>query len=184
MFFYSKIFAQTFPLKDGDTWVFLGNSITAQKLHTNYFEGYCITRFPKWNIHFRNSGVGGDTIPKALVRFEWDVADWKPTIVSIELGMNDAGAGPESVNNYINGMETLVNKIKNIGAIPVIFSPSPVNDGSTLQNLMGRNITLDKYTVSLIEFTKKNNIIFANQFHPLVEIWGKNKPVEEILKFI
>ncbi|HOK57039.1 MAG TPA: GDSL-type esterase/lipase family protein [bacterium] len=182
--FYSNLFSESnFPLKDGDTWVFLGDSITAQKLHTNYFEGYCFTRFPKWNIHFRNSGVGGDTIPRALARFDWDVAAWKPTIVSVELGMNDSGAGPDSVSIYINGMETLIKKIKEIGAMPVIFSPSPVNDGSTQNNLIGRNITLDKYTVALEEFTKNNSIIFADQFHFLVNLWGKNKTIEEIYRF-
>lgn len=182
--FYSKVFSESnFPLKNGAIWVFLGDSITAQKLHTNYFEGYCFTRFPQWDIHFRNSGVGGDTIPRALARFDWDVALWKPTIVSIELGMNDSGAGPDSVPVYINGMENLVNKIKEIGAIPVIFSPSPVNDGSTQNNLMGRNTTLDKYTLALEEFTRKHNIIFANQFHFLIDIWGKNKSIEEIHRF-
>ncbi|MCM8803553.1 MAG: GDSL-type esterase/lipase family protein [Candidatus Omnitrophica bacterium] len=180
--FYSNLFSENnFPLKDGDIWVFLGDSITAQKLHTNYFEGFCFTRFPEWNIHFRNSGVAGDTILKALARFNWDVALWKPTIVSIELGMNDSVVlGFNSVSTYISRMETIVNKIKEIGAIPIIFSPSPVNDGSIQNKLIGRNITLDKYTIALEEFSKKNNIIFANQFHFLLDLWGRNKPIEEI----
>ena len=78
-----------FPLKDGDTWVMVGDSITAQHLHSNYFEAFCYARYPKFA--FRNSGVGGDTIPKAIARFDWDVAAWKPTVVSVELGMNDRG---------------------------------------------------------------------------------------------
>lgn len=59
--------------------------------------GIVFTGFPQCNIHFHDSGVGGDTIPKAIVRFDWDVALQRPTVVSIELGMNDSGAGPESV---------------------------------------------------------------------------------------
>lgn len=36
-----------FPLKDGDTWVMAGDSITAQHLHSNYYEAYCFARYPK-----------------------------------------------------------------------------------------------------------------------------------------
>src|ERR1700683_2092954 len=80
-----------FPLKDGDTWVMVGDSITAQHLHSNYFEAFCYARYQKLTFRFRNSGVGGDTVPKVLARFDWDVAPWKPTVVSVELGMNDQG---------------------------------------------------------------------------------------------
>src|SRR5438876_229728 len=79
------------PLKDGDTWVMAGDSITAQHLHSNYFEAFCYARYPNLTFRFRNSGVGGDTIPKVLARFDYDVAAWKPTVVSVELGMNDKG---------------------------------------------------------------------------------------------
>src|SRR6201992_3668141 len=89
----------TFPLQEGDTWVMVGDSITAQHLHSNYFEAFCFARFPQRTFCFRNSGVGGDTIPKVLARFDWDVAPWKPTVVSVELGMNDKGGF--SVDQFI-----------------------------------------------------------------------------------
>src|SRR5664280_1504627 len=78
-----------FPLKDGDIWVMAGDSITAQHLHTNYFEAFCFARYPNLKFSFRNSGVGGHTIPTTLARFDYDIAAWKPTVVSVELGMND-----------------------------------------------------------------------------------------------
>ena len=80
-----------FPLKDGDVWVMAGDSITAQHLHSNYFEAFCFARYPKLKFAFRNSGVGGHTIPSTLARFGYDIAAWKPTAVSVELGMNDQG---------------------------------------------------------------------------------------------
>src|SRR5437762_13611481 len=83
--------AAGFPLQDGDVWVMAGDSITAQHLHSNYFEAFCYARYPKLKFAFRNSGVGGHTIPSTLNRFEHDIAAWKPTVVSVELGMNDAG---------------------------------------------------------------------------------------------
>src|SRR5882757_7816910 len=83
--------AEPFPLKDGDTWVMAGDSITAQHLHSNYFEAFCYARYPKLKFAFRNSGVGGHTIPTTLARFEYDIAALKPTVISVELGMNDSG---------------------------------------------------------------------------------------------
>ena len=100
---------EKFPLQEGDTWVFAGDSITAQKQHTNYVEAFCFARYPKLNFRFRNSGVGGDTIPKVLARFDWDVAPWKPTVVSVELGMNDKGGfTPEQ---YIANMAKLTDRL-------------------------------------------------------------------------
>src|SRR5262245_6711368 len=80
-----------FPLKDSDVWVMAGDSITAQHLHSNYFEAFCYARYPNLKFAFHNSGVGGHTIPTTLARFEYDIAAWKPTVVSVELGMNDRG---------------------------------------------------------------------------------------------
>ena len=53
-------------------------------------------------FRFRNSGVGGHTIPTTLARFDCDIAAWKPTVVSVELGMNDQGGYP--VEQYIANM--------------------------------------------------------------------------------
>src|SRR5438094_3861171 len=86
--------AADFPLKGGDIWVMAGDSITAQHLHSNYFEAFCYARYNKIKFGFRNSGVGGNTIPSTLARFDFDIAAWKPTVVSVELGMNDHGGTP------------------------------------------------------------------------------------------
>ncbi len=45
-------------LQDGDTLVFLGDSITHQCLYTQYVEDYFYTRYPKLRIKFHNAGVG------------------------------------------------------------------------------------------------------------------------------
>jgi lysophospholipase L1-like esterase len=164
-----------FPLKDGDTWVMAGDSITAQHLHSNYFEAFCFARYPSLTFRFRNSGVGGDTIPKVLARFDWDVGVWKPTVVSVELGMNDQGG--YSVEKYIANMGTLHDRIKAAGARPVYFTASPINSGDTMAR-PGNNTRLHQYAVALKEFAEKSNAPFADQFHMLIDVWGKNKPRE------
>src|SRR3954466_12126368 len=53
--------AGDFQIRDGDRVVFLGDSITEQRLYTTYIEAYALTRHPGWKLWFRNVGWGGDT---------------------------------------------------------------------------------------------------------------------------
>ena len=167
-----------FPLKDGDIWVMAGDSITAQHLHSNYFEAFCYARYPKLKFAFRNSGVGGHTIPTTLARFEYDIAAWKPTVVSVELGMNDSGG--TATDKFVANMGTMVKRIRDINARPVILTASPVNDGTTKARNTGRNIRLDEYATALKGFCEKESIPFADQFHALHDGWGKNKLRENV----
>lgn len=164
-----------FPLKDGDIWVMAGDSITAQHLHSNYFEAFCYARYPKMKFAFRNSGVGGHTIPSTLARFDYDIAAWKPTVVSVELGMNDQGGTPTP--KFIANMGVMVERIRAIKARPIIFSPSPINNGDTMAKLAG-NKRLNEYSVALKTFCEEKTIPYADQFHALVDRWGQNRPRE------
>ncbi|HVE42137.1 MAG TPA: GDSL-type esterase/lipase family protein [Planctomycetota bacterium] len=170
-----------FPLKTGDVWVMAGDSITAQHLHSNYFEAFCYARYPNLKFAFRNSGVGGHTIPTTLARFEYDIAAWNPTVVSVELGMNDKGGTP--TDKFVANMGTMVERIRGIKARPIVLSASPVNNGDTMAKL-GGNQRLHEYAVALKEFSAKENIPFADQFHLLLDLWGNNKPRENIANSI
>ena len=168
-----------FPLKDGDTWVMAGDSVTAQHLHSNYFEAFCYARFPKLTFCFRNSGVGGDTIPKVMDRFSWDVAAWNPTVVSVELGMNDQGAF--TADKFMENMNGLVAKIRSINARPVLFTTNPMNNGNHLAKLTAHNIRLKEYVDALKAYAEKEKIPYADQFTPLMDIWADNKPMENVV---
>ena len=168
----------TFPLKDGDIWVMAGDSITAQHLHSNYFEAFCYARYPNVKFAFRNSGVGGHTIPSTLARFEYDIAGWKPTVVSVELGMNDSGS--TQTEDFVKNMGTMVARIRKSNARPVILTASPVNDGTVSTKLGGRNQRLDEYATALKAFSEKEKLPFADQFHACLDPWGKNKPREKL----
>ena len=76
-------------LKNGDSIVFLGDSITHQCLYTQYVEDFFYTRYPHMRLKFHNAGVGGAKAWDALARFDRDVAAYKPKYVTVLLGMND-----------------------------------------------------------------------------------------------
>src|SRR5438270_1424176 len=81
--------AQEFFLKKGDVVVVMGDSITEQRLYSNYLEIWSQTRYPSYNLVFRNVGIGGDTSGGGNGRFKRDVLIHKPTVLTVDFGMND-----------------------------------------------------------------------------------------------
>lgn len=114
-------------LKDGDCFVFLGDSITHQCLYTQYIEDYFYTRYPKLRIHFHNAGIGGDRAADALVRFDGDVAVHKPRYVTILLGMNDGtyrDFDKATFDTYQKDMSELLDRLAKIGALAIPMTPT------------------------------------------------------------
>ncbi|MCF6314477.1 MAG: SGNH/GDSL hydrolase family protein [Verrucomicrobiales bacterium] len=117
----------TLKLEDGDTFVFLGDSITHQCLYTQYIEDFFYTRYPDRKIHFHNAGVSGDRVTHALARFEDDVAAFKPKYVSILLGMNDGeyvDFTQDIFSVYKKDMLAVLGKVTGLKAAPMLLSPT------------------------------------------------------------
>lgn len=90
-----------FALHDGDTVVFYGDSITAQRLYTRDVEEAVWTRYPAMHVRFVNAGVPGDQTSGGYAgamaeRVARDVAPYKPTMIVVMLGMNDGWYQPYS----------------------------------------------------------------------------------------
>ena len=88
--------ARKFFLQNGDRVCFYGDSITEQRFYATDVETYVLTRFPKLRVRFVDSGVGGDRVTGGWagtvnLRLRRDVFPFKPNVVTIMLGMNDAG---------------------------------------------------------------------------------------------
>src|SRR4029077_13028569 len=111
---------ETFYLKNGDRVVFYGDSITDQRLYTTFVESYVVTRFPKLNVTFIHSGWGGYRVTgggggKVDLRLSRDVISYKPTVVTVMLGMNDGNyrANEQPIfDTYSSGYEHLVTTLK------------------------------------------------------------------------
>jgi lysophospholipase L1-like esterase len=88
--------AEEYALRNGDTVVFLGDSITAARTYGKIIENYTLLRFPDRSIRFYNAGWGGDTMAGGLARFERDVLIHKPTVVVVAYGFNDIGWGTKA----------------------------------------------------------------------------------------
>jgi lysophospholipase L1-like esterase len=163
-------------LKDGDSVVFLGDSITHQCLYTQYVEDFFYTRFPERRIHFHNSGVGGDRAADALIRFDDDVAAFKPKVVTILLGMNDGGYTkfePAIFDTYEKGMTELLDKIAGIGAAAVPMTPTMHDARAARMRKPAEprdsyyNSVLAFYGAWLREQASQRGLGFVNMYGPL-----------------
>jgi lysophospholipase L1-like esterase len=191
--------AGDFLIKDGDRAVFLGDSITEQRLYTTYIEAYTLTRHPGWKLSFRNVGWGGDTSwlrqrthpdEKALFAADEatqqkmvedsvgrglsrDVLPLKPTVVTVKFGMNDHSyqAFREDIfHAYVRSQEEIAKELKAHGARVAFLTPQPIEDKRPDPDKDARNESLRKFSDGLKEVCSRTGATFVDQFDPYMAI--------------
>lgn len=194
--------AAEFFIHDGDRVVFLGDSITQQKLYTTYIEAYALTRHPDWKLTFRNTGWGGDTawlrqrahpdegklfaaqpaeqqalIEKAVASgLGRDVLPLKPTVVTIKFGMNDHAYQPfrpDIFKAYVASQRELVKVLKASGARVALLTPQPIEDKRADPDKDVKNLALRKFSDGLKVVAQENGAAFVDQFDPFMAIMMK-----------
>jgi len=175
-----------FWLKDGDRVVFYGDSITDQRLYTTFVETYVVTRFPRLKIRFVHSGVGGDRVTGGWagpidVRLPRDVIAYKPTVMTIMLGMNDASyrAWDEAIfQTYSTGYQHIIDTMKR--ALPgiriTVIQPSPFDDVTRPPSIDGGyNAVLVRYGQFVKELGGREHLLVADLNAPVVSMLEKAK---------
>jgi predicted GH43/DUF377 family glycosyl hydrolase/lysophospholipase L1-like esterase len=173
-----------FQLKDGDRVVFYGDSITDQRLYSLYTEVFVRTRFPKMNVSFVHSGWGGDRVTGGgggdiNLRLDRDVFAYKPTVVTVMLGMNDAGYrafDPGLFDTYRKGYGHIVDRLKQEapGVRLTLIQPSAYDDVTRPPTFPGGyNGTLLRYSDFVGELARRNGATVADLNTPVVEMLKK-----------
>jgi len=171
-------------VKDGDTVVFYGDSITDQRLYTVITETYLVTRYPNLNVSFVHSGWGGDKVSGGGggpidERLNRDVLPYKPTVVSIMLGMNDGLYKPETEANdrvYFNGMRQIIDAIQKgaPGVRITLIEPSPYDDVTRAPNFPGGyNEVLISFSKWLANYAVANGLATADFNRPMTAMLQK-----------
>ncbi len=171
--------AQDFALKSGDTVVFYGDSITDARLYTMFTEAYVLTRFPDRDVRFVHSGWGGDRVTGGGggpidLRLDRDVFPYKPTVVTIMLGMNDAGYrayDPGLADTYNKGYAHIVERLKSRlpGVRLTLIQPSPYDDVTRAPGFEGGyNGTLLRYSDAIADLARRTDSSIADLNAPTV----------------
>ena len=126
--------------------VFFGDSVTeTNRDHENpsdlgggfvkFAEGKLRLLYPEKRMTFLNRGVGGDGVANLMGRFQKDVADEKPDVVVLQVGINDVWWRETDEEDFRECYASLVSSLKETGAKVVIIQPFslPVDDMGRLR---------------------------------------------------
>lgn len=162
-------------LKNGETIVFLGDSITQQGAgpagYVTLFREAIEKARPNSGIQVIGAGIGGHKVPDLEARLDKDVLAHKPGVVVIYIGINDVwhsknGKGTPA-DKYEAGLRNLIKRCRDAGARVILSTPSVIgekHDGSNeLDKLLSEYATLSRKVATETETTLLDlNAAFQN----------------------
>ena len=181
--------AKNFYLHDGQRVLFYGDSITEQRYYPVAIETYVRTRFPNLKVKFVDSAVGG-----ARVTGNWatssedeslqrDVFPFKPDVITIMLGMNDASYRPfdQSIfETYMKGYRYIIQQMQQHlpGVKIVLIEPSPWDDVTQTPSYPhnptnqpgGYNSTLLHYCKFVRQLAAEHHLMVVDFNAPMVKL--------------
>lgn len=108
-------------------WVITGDSITmagylkaGERRYSDVVEEHIRKGLGRGDDLVTNTAVGGYTCAMVLGEFDRMVLAPKPDVVSVMLGANDSFYGPEKREEFRRNMVTLVKRVREASAIPIL----------------------------------------------------------------
>ncbi len=144
-------------LKDGETVVFLGDSITQAGAgptgYVSLFRDAINKARPNSGINVIGAGISGNRVPDLEARLDTDVLSKKPGVVVIYIGINDVwhtrnGRGTPA-DKYEAGLRSLIKRCTDAGARVVLSTPSVIGEKHDGSN------ELDKLLAEFCEISRK-----------------------------
>lgn len=116
------------------TWVITGDSITQGAKWVGRERSYpeLIQERIRWEMNrrrdfFINTGISGERVAGLRADFEWRVLRFRPNVVSIMIGMNDAVAGPAGRPAFEAELRAMIDQVRAAGAIPLLHRTNPID---------------------------------------------------------
>lgn len=156
----------TFKLQDGDTIVFLGDSITqaatSPEGYISLFDLFCGVN--GYEVTSINAGISGHKSNDMLARLEKDVLSHNPDWVSVSCGVNDVWHQfkfePKGVElpEYKKNMTAIVDRIKNSGANVLLLTATPIHEDLDSKE----NQKLAEYNAFLRQLAKDKDLLLCD----------------------
>ena len=167
--------------------VTLGDSITQGGARPGGYvwqiDQYLQALYPDRKIEIVNAGISGHKSNDMLARFQRDVLDRKPNLVTISVGINDvwhgftpehpAGYGPRRVKleDYRKNVEAMLQAARKAGVKVVLFTTTIFED----QPNSIRNLRIAGYNDALRELAAQYGAVLADQNAAFTAAWQKNR---------
>jgi lysophospholipase L1-like esterase len=179
--------ARQLQLKKGDRIIFFGDSLTALALKDpNVPEGKGYVSLVRAALKDRGVEVdavatGGHKVTDLLKRVDQDVLAKKPTIVVIQIGVNDAGAGvtPELFKAQL---EELISKLQQGGARVIQCTCTCRIEGYNPENAMDKKLDALAGVARAIATEKQLPLVDLRR--AFIDYWKTNNPENKTKGFL
>jgi len=162
------------------TWVFTGDSITQGAGATHGWRSYPehFAERVRWELFRKsdiviNTGISADVLGSILYSFDWRIARFKPDVVSVMIGTNDATSGEKGRSIFRKSLIEMVDRIRKLGAVPLFNTPNPIC--KDVYN--GTRNDLPNYVQIIREVAADCNVILIDHWG----YWQEKRNKEELL---
>lgn len=177
------------------TWLLTGDSITHGALHTKgqrsypeLFEARVRETLGRENDTVINSGISGDSADGITGDFAWRVGQFRPDIVSINIGMNDSVKGETNRAAYEKQLRDLVKRTRELGALPILATTNTIQTPGNRGDLPAYNAIIKRVAqqenVILVDnwtrWQKAPKTWFSDSIHP--NAMGHAQMADELFK--
>lgn len=143
-------------------------------------------------IEVVNAGISGHKSTDMLARYQKDVLDKKPDLVTISVGVNDVwhgfydnhpeGDGPKGIPlpEYKQHVEDMITQAEKLGAKVVVLSTTVIHEDDTNKE----NAKIKTYNAALRDLAKKHHAAFVDYQKPfwsLITAYQKETGGHELL---
>lgn len=171
--------ARQLELKKGDRLIFFGDSLTALAIkdsHVPEGKGY----IPLVRDALKDRGVevdavatGGHKVTDLLKRVDADVLSKKPSVVVIQIGVNDAGAGV-SAEAFKAQLIELIEKLQNGGAQVIQCTCTCRIEGYNPENVLDKK--LDAFAEAARAIAREKKLPLVDLRQAFIDYWKKYNP--------
>ncbi|MBC8481756.1 MAG: SGNH/GDSL hydrolase family protein [Planctomycetes bacterium] len=169
-------------LSKGDTVAICGDSITEQKLYSQFIEAYLTACVPELELNMVQLGWGGERAEGFALRMENDLMPWQPDVVTTCYGMNDGQYRKydEKIGEYYRtNMLKIAERMKKGGVKTVIGSPGVVDSYTWKRDLPDfdkvYNENLGKLGQIAKEIAVEYDFAFTDVHNLMAEVMAKAK---------
>ena len=166
------------PLRDAETVVFYGDSITEQNRYTSLIETFLVSRLPAKHLVFHNYGWSGDTARGGNSRWDRDAAGVKPTLVFVNFGMNDGAYtefGDWILDAYLPPQRELAARIRAGGGREILLTNSCIDWHEDAGWYAKYNDTLERVAAATLALGDELGLAAVDVFHPMLEVQTRFK---------
>ena len=176
-----------FELRDGDRVALIGDTLFEREQTHSYLETLLTSRFPGKNITFRNLAWSGDTVfgharaafdtpEQGFERLIKVVHDARPTVLFVGYGMAESFDGEAGLADFEKGYNRLLDRLADLKARTVIFSPNRHEDlGAPFPSPDRHNADILRYTAVLKRVATERKATFVDLYSALGD-GTKNAP--------